>query len=101
MSLIKPIQENVLSSLPSTTSILYSTGLDGLTVFHDMCAFNHENMVQVIRLSQTPGHVTEANDYEREEQEKAEKWIIFEKNSLTILKKMTPEELVLTYVSAK
>ena len=101
MSLIKPIQENVLSSLPSSTSIFYSTGLDGLTVFQDMCAYNYQNIVQIIKLSQIPGHITEALDYEREGQEKAEKWIVFEKNNLTILKKMTPQELILTYVSAE
>ena len=58
-------------------------------------------MIQIIRLNQIPGHITEALDYEREAQEKNEKWIVFDKGNLTILKKMTIQDLIITYVSAE
>ena len=58
-------------------------------------------MIQIIRLNQIPGHITEALDYEREAQEKNEKWIVFDKGNLTILKKMTIQDLMITYVSAE
>ena len=58
-------------------------------------------MIQIIRLNQIPGHITEALDYEREAQEKNEKWIVFDKSNLTILKKMTIQDLIITYVSAE
>ena len=52
-------------------------------------------------MNQIPGHITEALDYEREAQEKNEKWIVFDKSNLTILKKMTIQDLIITYVSAE
>lgn len=79
---------------PKKTHLLYSFGGESLNITENSIILNMPYQQHVIKMKMEAGHVIEVN-------EKVKKWIVFTKNNLTFVQKMTVEEILVTYLCAK